>query len=141
MKTPSLNKLTAAVLFALSTGTLALLVGSVAHADNKDAFKDAIGYPAVVAEAKSGEVKPAEVQAADIKAGDAAKTSVDPDFKKLDSNHDDKISAKEAAKDKNLSSIFDAVDANHDGGISADEYASFKSAMSHSTSESIPVAN
>ncbi len=138
MKSLSLNKLTAAVLFALSAGTLSLLIGTTAHADNKNALKDAIGSPAVIAEAKSGEVKPAEVQATDIKAGDAAKASADPDFKKLDSNHDDKISIKEAAKDKNLSSIFDAVDANHDGSVSADEYASFKSAMGNTA---VPATN
>jgi len=143
MKSLSLNKLAAALIFALSTGTLSLLIGSTtAHADNKNTLKDAIGNGVIVAEAKTGQVKPAEIQAADIKSGEVAKSSTDPDFKMLDSNHDDKISAKEAAKDKNLYSIFDAVDTNHDGGLSANEYASFKSAMSNSKSpEALPTTN
>lgn len=133
MESLSLNKLTAAALLSLSVGALSLLVGTTAHADSK---------AVVIAEAKPGEIKPVEMKAGDIKATDAAKSSVDPDFKKLDGNNDAKISAKEAVKDKDLSAIFDAVDANHDGGISAEEYASFKSAMSNSkTLESAPATN
>lgn len=133
MESLSLNKLTAAVLLGLSLGALSLLVSTTAHADSKTV---------VVAEIKPSEVKPAEIQAGEIKTTDAVKSSVDPDFKKLDGNNDAKISAKEAVKDKNLSAIFDAVDANHDGGISAEEYASFKSAMSNTkTLESAPATN
>lgn len=62
----------------------------------------------------------------------AAATTVDPDFAKLDSNHNGKISLKEAAKDKGLTASFDAVDANKDGSINSDEYAAFKVASTGS---------
>ncbi len=62
----------------------------------------------------------------------AAATPADPDFAKLDANSNGKISLKEAAKDKSLSSAFDAVDANKDGNITAEEHATFKAAMASS---------
>lgn len=66
----------------------------------------------------------------------AAATTVDPDFAKLDSNHNGKISLKEAAKDKGLTVSFDAVDANKDGSINSNEFAAFKVA---STGAAAPV--
>ncbi len=56
----------------------------------------------------------------------AAATQSDPEFAKLDTNGNGKISLKEAAKDKSLTASFDAVDANKDGNVSGDEFTAFK---------------
>jgi EF hand len=53
----------------------------------------------------------------------------DGDFKKLDVNADNKVSLKEAVKDKALATNFDMTDANKDGNITHDEYASYKAAV------------
>lgn len=66
----------------------------------------------------------------------AVATKIDPDFEKLDSNHNGKISLKEAAKDKGLTLNFDVVDANKDGSINSDEFAAFKLA---STGTAAPI--
>ena len=44
---------------------------------------------------------------------------VDAEFKKMDSNHDGRISAEEHAA--GAKKMFDAMDANHDGKVTADE--------------------
>lgn len=56
----------------------------------------------------------------------AVEAPVDADFKKLDINSDNKISLKEAVKEKALVASFDATDMNKDGNITPDEYASYK---------------
>ncbi len=56
----------------------------------------------------------------------ATEVPVDADFKKLDVNSDNKISLKEAVKDKALVNSFDMTDMNKDGNITPDEYASYK---------------
>ena len=68
----------------------------------------------------------------------AAATNVDPDFAKLDSNHNGKISLKEAAKDKGLTASFDAVDANKDGSISSSEFSAFKVASTGTAATPAP---
>ncbi|HEY0563159.1 MAG TPA: EF-hand domain-containing protein [Methylophilus sp.] len=88
-----------------------------AMADNKAALKDAIGGSVNVAEAKAVEAKP---------INPTSMVTPDVEFKKLDSNSDQKISQKEAIKDKSLSTQFDISDMNHDGALSLDEYVTFK---------------
>ncbi|MFZ3086792.1 MAG: EF-hand domain-containing protein [Methylotenera sp.] len=83
--------------------------------------------------------KPAEIIIAESKVDDSiAKAPADADFKKLDRNGDEKISLKEAVKDKTLATVFDVADANHDGMITTDEYASYKAASAVKTTESAP---
>jgi len=102
-------------------------MSTVALADNKAALKDSI--------------KVAETKTTDIKAADPmAKPMADEDFKKLDSNRDEKISLKEAVKDKALATKFDATDANHDGMISTDEYANYKVGLSAKAPDVAPAA-
>lgn len=103
------------------------MLSSIAHADNQAALKDAIGNSQIVAEAK----------AADTKATSAI--SHEADFKKLDSNGDQKISIKEAVKDKSLATHFDAVDINKDGMVSIDEYTYAKSGVKAEDSAVNPV--
>lgn len=95
------------------------MVTSHAVADNQAALKDAIGN------SKVAEAKPVEAKAAAI----TTPSTVEADFKKLDSNSDLKISLKEAVKDKSLAAQFDASDANHDGMLSTEEYTTYKSTM------------
>lgn len=61
--------------------------------------------------------------------GIVAEAGSDMDFKKLDVNSDQKISLKEAVKDKSLATAFDATDMNKDGSITPDEYSSYKASM------------
>lgn len=115
------------MIFNLSTSTKLLMNGVAiafiaiaapnAIADNKAALKDAIGGSVNVAEAKAVDAKP---------ISPSNKLTPDAEFKKLDSNGDQKVSSKEAVKDKALSSQFDISDANHDGSVSLDEYVAFK---------------
>lgn len=108
---------TALFMFGLST--------SSAFADSKNTLKDAS-----TKEDKIREMKVAE-----------AKAPADADFKKLDSNGDEKISLKESVKDKALATLFDTVDADHDGVLSTEEYASYKAASNATTkgAEAAPV--
>ena len=55
-----------------------------------------------------------------------AEAPADADFKMLDVNSDQKISLKEAVKDKTLATSFDMTDMNKDGNITPDEYSSYK---------------
>lgn len=50
------------------------------------------------------------------------------EFKKLDVNHDDKLSSEEVARDKDFAGNFERADTNGDGVLIADEYGNFKSA-------------
>lgn len=113
----NLNLITTNVITAFFLAGLS----SAALADNKAAFKDAIGNESKIAEAKAGEIKAID---------SSAKLPVDADFKKLDTNGNTKISLKEAIKDKDLSLYFDAADANKDGNISPEEFASYKASKS-----------
>ena len=49
------------------------------------------------------------------------------EFKKLDSNHNNKLTHEEAAQDKDIVGNFGRADSNADGVLVADEYATFKS--------------
>jgi len=121
------------VVVALLPYLLAAL-SSPAHADNKNALKDAIG----TTEEKTSEVKTGEIKPADA----MTKAPTDNDFKKLDGNSDGKISLKEAVKDRTLATQFDATDVNHDGMIAADEYANYKTAAAtKGTDAVVPVTN
>lgn len=102
-----------------------------AIAGNKEALKDAI-----VKDNQTIEIKLAETKTLDP----IAKVPADAEFKKLDSNNDEKISLKEAVKDKTLASLFDEIDANHDGMITADEYAGYKAVSSTKGAEPAPGA-
>ncbi|MDP1522751.1 EF-hand domain-containing protein [Methylotenera sp.] len=124
----NLNLITTNVIAAFFLAGLS----SAALADNKAAFKNAIGNENKIAEVKTGEIKAID---------STAKLPVDADFKKLDTNGNTKISLKEAVKDKDLSLYFDATDANKDGNISAEEFASYKASKSLSAvPASAPVA-
>jgi hypothetical protein len=83
----------------------------------------------------------AKPMAADTAKDVLAKAPVDADFKKLDANADDKISLKEAVKDKTLATSFDLTDVNKDGSITTDEYASYKAAGQVKSMDSIPPAS
>jgi len=84
----------------------------------------------------------AETKVADSKAtAKDAGAPVDLDFKKLDVNGDNKISLKEAVKDKALATSFDVTDANKDGSITADEYASYKAGKSMDSAGAPPNAS
>lgn len=49
------------------------------------------------------------------------------EFKKLDVNHDNKLSREEASHDQDLVGNFDRADTNADGALVASEYSTFKS--------------
>jgi len=110
-------------------GVVFAFAASHAVADNQAALKDAIGNTNKVAEVKS----------TDTKATTTAPVAIEAEFKKLDSNNDQKISLKEAVKDKSLAAQFDATDVNHDGLLTADEFASYKSAAKPADSAVNPV--
>lgn len=120
---------------SITTSAVAALfiagLSTSAFADNKSALKDAIAK-----DNQTIEIKLAEAKTLDP----IAKLPADAGFKKLDSNNDEKISLKEAVKDKTLASVFDVVDANHDGMITADEYAGYKTASAPRDAESAPIA-
>lgn len=50
------------------------------------------------------------------------------EFKRLDINHDDRLSREELARDKDFAGNFERADTNSDGVLVADEYGNFKSA-------------
>ena len=50
------------------------------------------------------------------------------EFKKLDTNRDDKLTSEELARDKDFAGNFERADTNGDGVLVADEYGNFKSA-------------
>lgn len=110
-------------------GVVIAMAATSAFADNQAALKDAIGNSNKVAEVKS----------TDTKATTVAPVAIETEFKKLDSNNDQKISLKEAVKDKSLAAQFDATDVNHDGLLTADEFASYKSAAKPADSAVNPV--
>lgn len=108
----------------LSSGILAaMLLSSLsmnAFADNKASLKNAVGDDTnIVAENRTPDAIGAESPA----------KPADVTFKKLDMNQDGKLTPKEAAKDKTLSSNFDALDVNRDGAISIDEYIAFSTSL------------
>jgi len=100
--------------FVAYIGLSLAMLCTVAHADNQAALKHAIANTHVVTDIKSTTEQP------------DAKDWLAEDFKKLDHNQDQKISIKEAVKDKALAMGFDSVDINQDGVISNDEYVYFK---------------
>jgi hypothetical protein len=110
-------------------GFVIAITATNAFADNQAALKDAIANTDKVAEAKPS----------DTKATTTAPVAIEAEFKKLDSNNDQKISLKEAVKDKSLAAQFDATDVNHDGLLTADEYAYYKSAAKPMDSAVNPV--
>lgn len=110
-------------------GVVIAMAATSAFADNQAALKDAIGNSNKVAEVKS----------TDTKATTTAPVAIEAEFKKLDSNNDQKISLKEAVKDKSLAAQFDATDVNHDGLLTTDEFASYKSAAKPADSAVNPV--
>jgi hyperosmotically inducible protein len=60
---------------------------------------------------------------------DIEQTPLVSEFKKLDINHDSKLSREEAAQDKDLVGKFAQADSNKDGVLNAKEYGNFKSAV------------
>jgi len=55
--------------------------------------------------------------------GQPAKPELQPvDFNTLDTNHDGKLSRREARADPDLSAQFDTLDVNHDGYLSLEEF-------------------
>jgi hypothetical protein len=112
-----------------------------ALADNKAALKDAIAKDNVIVQPSlemdnnaTANLKMVEIKKAEIKLAEMTVA----DFKKLDANHDEKISAKEAVQDKTLATNFDQVDVNHDGVVSTDEYAFYKSNTSENSTSANP---
>lgn len=99
-------------------GVVFAFAATHALADNQAALKDAIGT------SKVAEAKPSDSKATTA----VAPATIEADFKKLDGNNDQKVSLKEAVKDKSLAAQFDAADVNRDGFLTPDEYAYFKSA-------------
>ena len=58
---------------------------------------------------------------------DISQTPLEFEFKKLDGNHDTKLSREEVAKDKDFSGgNFDRADIDHDGVLVSEEYSAFK---------------
>ena len=53
---------------------------------------------------------------------------LETEFRKLDLNHDDRLSSEEVARDKDFTGNFARADTNGDGVLIADEYGNFKSA-------------
>lgn len=53
---------------------------------------------------------------------------LETEFRKLDLNHDDRLSSEEVARDKDFAGNFARADTNGDGVLIADEYGNFKSA-------------
>lgn len=61
-------------------------------------------------------------------ADDINQSPLATEFKKLDVNHDSKLTREEATRDHDFVADFDRADANADGVLSPDEYSKFKSA-------------
>lgn len=61
-------------------------------------------------------------------ADDINQSPLASEFRKLDVNHDNKLTREEAAHDHDLAGSFDRADSNADGVLSSDEYSKFKSA-------------
>jgi hypothetical protein len=118
-------KMTSNYLYLILLSTL-LGVSGQSMADNSSAFKDAIGVsknaPIVVAEVGQAESMPMA-------------SEIEGEFKKLDANKDQKINAKEAAKDKEVATQFTLADANKDGALSLDEFTFLKSGLLSKTQE------
>ena len=53
-------------------------------------------------------------------------TATDPEFAKVDKDHDGKISKKEAASNKDLAKRFNELDTDHDGSLQPAEFARFE---------------
>ena len=86
---------------------------------------------AMVAYALAGALSlPCLNQLAYAGAGSATlnQSPLEAEFKKLDVNHDDKLSSEEIARDKDFAGNFERADTNGDGVLVADEYGNFKSA-------------
>lgn len=60
-------------------------------------------------------------------ADDVSQGPLEFEFKKLDTNHDGKLSHEEVARDKDFIGNFDRADSNSDGVLMSEEYSSFKS--------------
>ncbi|MDX1915096.1 MAG: hypothetical protein SFU55_05890 [Methylophilus sp.] len=115
--------ISATVIKPLVIGTLLLAVfsGASEHAlaDNREALKDAIGHSANVVE-----VKPVPKSAPTI---DYALMSTE--FDQLDDNHDEKISFREAVRNKIFSKEFINADVDHDSMVSQDEFAYYRTKL------------
>lgn len=61
-------------------------------------------------------------------ADDFNQSPLSAEFKKLDTNHDNKLTREESVHDKDMIGNFDRADSNADGVLAADEYSTFKSA-------------
>ncbi len=61
-------------------------------------------------------------------ADDVLQAPLESEFKKLDTNHDGKLSHKEVARDKDFRGHFDRADSNNDGVLVSEEYSNYKSA-------------
>jgi hypothetical protein len=116
----------------LIIGTLAVAVFTgfhkMAHADNSAALHDAIGYNAVV--------NPSSIKLA-LQTKEAV---LDAEFKKFDLNNDEKISFREAVKNKIFSKQFVDADINQDGGVSKNEYAEYKTRLTSNTVDGVETA-
>lgn len=90
----------------------------------------AVGSIAVVT--LSGMSLQALAQDKEVKDSEAkpAQTSLEAEFKKLDTNHDEKLSREEVANDKALADAFERADKNRDGVIVREEYGYFKGSSS-----------
>ena len=60
-------------------------------------------------------------------ADDVSQGPLEFEFKKLDTNHDGKLTHEEVARDKDFTGNFDRADSNSDGVLVSEEYSSFKS--------------
>lgn len=61
-------------------------------------------------------------------ADDISQAPLESEFKKLDTNHDGKLTHEEVARDKDFAGNFDHADSNGDGVLAIEEYSKFKSA-------------
>ena len=59
-------------------------------------------------------------------ASTSGSTATDPEFAKVDKDHDGKISKKEAASNKELAKRFNELDTDHDGALQPAEFARFE---------------
>jgi hypothetical protein len=138
LKTHTTNK------FLMNLLAVSFIAGISTHvmADNKAAYKDAIAKDAVIDKVAGDDKTPADVKKmAEAKPTEATgNVSSEADFKKLDGNNDQKISLKEAVKDKGLAAQFDATDANHDGLLSIDEFTIYKSSLASKAMDGLPSA-
>lgn len=130
--------------FLMNLFALTFIAGLSTHvvADNKEAYKNAIAKDAVINKNVADEKAPSDIKKiAEAKSVEpTTNANSDTDFKKLDGNADQKISLKEAVKDKGLAAQFDANDANHDGTLSVDEFTAYKNSLASKSMDALPTA-